>query len=279
MSREQQKSIAVSDLEKLRDAVKDSSASDQRQELENLRDDFKSQSQLYKQAKEEVETMQAAISELNETKQRLQEELSDLETLFKNQEEKAGVVGFRDANAVLEKAGLELTNANDEKSKTLTEISTTITKITTILENKQKELAPKVQEVKKRRSQFNELQDRFNSQKSIHDDLQQKAKAANEGLEKESTRLKAEMQAKEAEFNELYSSIEALESNIQCCKSADVNELTLKDKEQEELLNELRGRRDDLKENESYKDRQQVLFSSLMKLLQLKAKFLHTTSL
>lgn len=259
--------------------TKDNVISSQMHELGQLRSDFVSQSKAYQQAQTEVDEMEAVNANLNETEQQLQKELSDIEALLKGQEELAGVAGFHFIRAELEQTGKNTSKADEDKSQTLADISETVTKIATMLEAKRKELEPKVQELKRSRTQFQEFQQRFSEEKTAYTSLVQKAKADNESLEQESARLELELQEKEEKYMELCSSNETLETNFQCCQSTDVNDLEIKATEQSKSLIELRKRHAALKDNESYNDRQQILFSKLVQLLELKAKSLESTCL
>lgn len=272
--KEMEKVVAADALERARVAFDDHSCSAQMQELEQLRLDVKCQTKAYQEAKEEIDAMQQANTELNETKLRLEEELNLFRASLKDQEEDAGVVGFHSVNAELQHISHDTSALNETKSQTLAEISNTIQQIALVLSTKRKELEPKVQGLKKAREQFLEFEERFKSEKALYKELAMKAKIENEGLEQENTRLQAVVAEKETMYQNLCESNEILKDNIQCCESEDVSLLEAKASHHEELLNGLRRQHAEMHNKKEHNARQQVLFSNLMKLLDLKAKSL-----
>jgi intraflagellar transport protein 81 len=269
MSKELEKSIAAAAFEKVRIAFDDQSCSEKMQELEQLRLDLKCQTKAYQEAKKEVVTMQQENTDLNETKMCLEKELNDFEASLKDQEEDAGVIGFHNVNAELEHISSDTSALNEAKSQTLVEISNVVQQIALVLATKQKELEPKVQDLKNARERFKEFQERFNSERALYEQLALKTKRDNDGLEQEHIRLQTAVAEKETMHERLRKSNETLKANIQCCESEDVGDLENTLSHQEVLLDDLRRQHAEIQNSKEHNVRQDILFSNLMKLLEL----------
>jgi chromosome segregation ATPase len=267
-----ERALAESNLEKLRTTLEESTANEHVQELQQFHQELMNQTRIYEKAKQEVQAMHERNAELRETEQRLSKELNEVEALQNEEEEQAGVTGFRDVNAELEKASKDTMSLNERKSQTLAEISSTVQRIALVLEAKQKELEPKVQDLKTARAQYQEFTERYDYEKKAYQELEQKSKADNEGLEKESAKLQDELAEKEKQYSEICASNKILQANINCCTSDSLNNLEAKVTEQEQLLNDLRKQHDGMKGREEFSSSQKVMISNLIKLLELKAQ-------
>ena len=95
-------------------------------------------------SKQEIARVWDNISELKRAEASLRSEVLDLRARFEEEEEKAGVAGFRVANEQLERTGKQTANANKLKSRTLDDISAMVQNIARTLEEKKEDLEPKV---------------------------------------------------------------------------------------------------------------------------------------
>jgi intraflagellar transport protein 81 len=77
----------------------------------------------YKQAKEELQKIQQESVVLHRTEQILKGRDRNLEEFLRQQEAKAGVTGYRDAQSRLEMASEQTAEMDDMKGQTLDEIS------------------------------------------------------------------------------------------------------------------------------------------------------------
>ena len=241
----------------------------QRNQLERFCADLISQTSTYEKSKQQLDAMEKRNHELVQKEKRLLDELSAFEASLNEEENKAEVTGFRDVNAELQKTSDETTTLNELKSDTLTEINRTISKIAFMLETKQNELEPKVKELKEKRLELKHFEEAFKREKELYVELMQAAKADNDDYEKESFQLQAEVADKKRTYQELCASNEILQSNINSCISDNLSDLEAAVTEQEWILDGLRKQHDKICDG-----RQKTMHVNLLKLLELKAKYL-----
>jgi hypothetical protein len=102
-----------------------------------------------------------------------------------------------------------------------------------------------------------------------------KFKGDNQVLEREGVRLQEQWMEKERKYHLLCASQDILSSSLE---DSDMHSLLdTKVAEQEELINDLRKERRDMKEKENYSAKQKTMFLDLLKLLELKAQMLDDT--
>eukprot|EP00804_Cyclotella_cryptica_P017906 CCRYP_001277-RA/>CCRYP_001277-RA protein AED:0.02 eAED:0.02 QI:30/1/1/1/1/1/3/119/640 len=271
-TKELEKVIAESLVNRLRASVTETSKSN---EFEQFLAEFRRQTVLYENAKQEIAAMQETNQELMQTEQSLKRQHHDLDASQKLREEKADAVGFRDVHSQLEQTCKDTVALNDLKSQTLDEISKVIQKIVFALERRRKELEPKVHELKKERVQFHDFQENFNKQKVRYEELTNQLKSDNEDLESECARLQEQWMEKERKYHLLCASHEIICASLETSDMHSLLETEVA--EQEELVNDLQKQRRHMKEKEKYDAKQKVMFLDLLKLLELKAKTLDGT--
>ena len=115
-----------------------------RQEVIKIQDELKHQWKVYDDSPQEIDKLRKDISKLKSTEGELKDQHNAILDQYHEDEEKAGVVGFRDVNEQLEQTSKQTVSLNELKSQTLDEISSMIQQIAHTLEEKKQELEPKV---------------------------------------------------------------------------------------------------------------------------------------
>eukprot|EP00956_Cyclotella_meneghiniana_P018867 scaffold31779_cov42-Cyclotella_meneghiniana.AAC.2 len=262
-----EKNIATSHLQS---AHHENIAEESDVEFEQFRANLSSQTNIFRKAQKEVETIEEENAKLKKSKQKIEGELRDIVTFLKDKEESAGVLGYADVNCELEQTSKNTSSLNEKKSETLAEISSTVEKIALVLETKQNELEPKVQHLKKSRVQFLEFLQHFNTEKAAYTELEQKINAECEGLKEESTRLQDELTINEDKYAKYCKSNVKLGCDLKYCAS--MSDLEAKVNEQDEILGDLRNKHSQMVIDQEYSAKQQTLFTNLIALLNLKVK-------
>ena len=115
-----------------------------RQEVIKIQDELKHQLKVYDDSQQEIDKLREDISKLKSTEGELKDQHNAILEQYHEDEEKAGVVGFRDVNEQLEQTSKQTVSLNELKSQTLDEISSMVQQIAHTLEEKKQELEPKV---------------------------------------------------------------------------------------------------------------------------------------
>ncbi|GMI29563.1 hypothetical protein TeGR_g1113, partial [Tetraparma gracilis] len=174
------------------------------------RDEFKAYGQQlrdkthrYKQAKEELQKIQQESVVLHRTEQILKGRDRNLEEFLRQQEAKAGVTGYRDAQSRLEMASEQTAEMDDMKGQTLDEISDLVKNITEKLEEKKTKLKPLIKELKDVRKQFQETEQTYLDKKKRYDSVDVGLATERSMLENECNELQDECLQEESRYHYL----------------------------------------------------------------------------
>eukprot|EP00879_Flechtneria_rotunda_P024027 GHRR01025449.1.p1 GENE.GHRR01025449.1~~GHRR01025449.1.p1 ORF type:complete len:555 (+),score=232.10 GHRR01025449.1:142-1806(+) len=116
-------------------------------------DSIKAKLPSYKTMKKELGDLEAEVFVLNRTCEVLQQQEQDLQGQIQKLERKAGVQGYADLAAGLEKVSEEKGAADEAKGAVLQEVSNTVEQITAAVQQKKVQLAPAIQELRTLRQQ------------------------------------------------------------------------------------------------------------------------------
>ena len=130
--------------ESLEEICRPDGTSMKRHEFKDFQENLANKLKRYEDSRIEIETMRRENLVKKRTEEILKSRHHNLEEFLKAEEERAGVIGFRDTNDQLEQASKQTIALNKLKSQTLEEISATVKKIAFTLEETKRELEPKV---------------------------------------------------------------------------------------------------------------------------------------
>ncbi|KAL7554039.1 hypothetical protein ACHAWF_017406 [Thalassiosira exigua] len=146
-----EKELLDSTNEELRDSIKGLDGGDgpdgttlSRDEFAEFQEHLARKLERYDDSKEEIAKAKERILELKHAKKAIEIQRRNLHDRFREEEERAGVQGFRDASNKLEHTSKQTASLNELKSQTLDDISTVVQRIANTLEEKKQELEPKV---------------------------------------------------------------------------------------------------------------------------------------
>jgi len=249
----------------------------------------------YKQATSRLAELQAESVVLQRTEQTLRGRIDNLEEFMKLQEERAGVVGFRDAQQTLEATSEQTAEIDEVKGQTLEEISAIIKSITMKVEEKKDKLKPKIIALKETRRSFQELEHQYNEKKSRFDNVTKEINTEINELKIERKELEENWLMEESQYHEIVALKELAQIRLNEVKQEELwqageGELSpdfrcladlYKSKlvKQENYAKQLRKKQKELKENENDDFQQRAMFSDLYHLLDVKAKTLSASSI
>ena len=259
------------------------------------KDDFKAYGQAlrdktikYKACKAELATLRAESVVLNRTEQILKGRDRNLEEFLKQEEARAGVTGFRDAQSRLEAASEQTAELDDLKGQTLDEISDLVRTITNKLEDKKVQLKPLIKELKDVRKGFQEAEQAYQEKKARYDSVSVGLATERSMLEQECDELQDECLREESRYHYL--------NSMNGITAANLEKVQLEEKwqagngkllpefkgftdlyqnkiaQQENLSKALRKQQKRIKENEGGNMYQRSLYADLHQLLSLKMK-------
>lgn len=188
MAKEEEVESRLKDMQTLRNEVEEAEASDiasasgggmtgpdgrpmNREQFKQYSAQLREKSQKSKIAKAELAGLRSESVILHRTEQILRGRDSNLEEFLKQQEAKAGVSGFRDAQSKLEAAAEQTAEMDDMKGQTLEEISELVKKIQQNFEEKKTKLKPLIMELKDVRKVFQDVEQNYKDKKSRYDQV------------------------------------------------------------------------------------------------------------
>ena len=242
----------------------------------------------YKIAKAELAVLREESVVLHRTEQILKGRDRNLEEFLKQQEAKAGVSGYRDAQSRLEMASEQTANMDDLKGQTLDEISELVKDINSQLDAKKTKLKPLIKELKDVRKTYQETEQNFMDKKQRYDSVAVGLATERSMLENECDELQEECLAEESRYHYLNclsgiasSSLEKVQQeekwaggngrllpDFSCFQDLYQNKIS----QQEALSKQLRKQQKKIKEGEGQNMYQRSLYADLHRLLQMKTK-------
>jgi len=242
----------------------------------------------YKIAKAELAGLRSESVVLHRTEQILKGRDRNLEEFLKQQEAKAGVSGYRDAQSRLEMASEQTAEMDDMKGQTLDEISDLVKSINQKLEEKKTKLKPLIKELKEVRKSYQETEQLFLDKKQRYDSVAVGLATERSMLENECDDLQEECLQEESRYHYLNclsgiaaSSLEKVQMEEKWAAGngrllpdfASIQELySNKIAQQESLSKQLRKQQKRVKENEGQNMYQRSLYADLHRLLSMKVK-------
>ena len=111
---------------------------------ENAERDFYEQRLRYETATKVMNDLRTEVGTLQNTVQILQSRMNDVKQYLNNQEEEAGVTGYREVQAKLEEISEETADLDEIKGQKLEEISSIINQMSLNIQDKKETMKPKV---------------------------------------------------------------------------------------------------------------------------------------
>jgi intraflagellar transport protein 81 len=242
----------------------------------------------YKERKEELQKIQQESVVLHRTEQILKGRDRNLDEFLKQEEAKAGVSGYRDAQSRLEMASEQTAEMDDMKGQTLDEISDLVKNINQKLEEKKTKLKPLIKELKDVRKQYQETEQTYLDKKKRYDSVAVGLATERSMLENECNELQDECLQEESRYHYLNClggiaavnlekvQMEEKWSNgngrllpdFKCFQDLYRNKIS----QQEALSKQLRKQQKKIKEGEGGNVYQRSLYADLHRLLSYKVK-------
>ena len=249
---------------------------------------LREKNQKFKAAKTEIATLRAESVVLHRTEQILKGRDRNLEEFLKQQEAKAGVSGYRDAQSKLEAASEQTAEMDDMKGQTLEEISELVKTIQNNLEEKKTKLKPLIKELKDVRKKFQDTEQQYKDKKARFDQVAVGLATERSMLENECDELQDECLREESRYHYLTCIQEIATANNEKVNQEEkwqngngrfthdfksLQDLYAnKNAQQENLAKQLRKQQKKIKENEGGNMQQRALFADLHRLLTCKLK-------
>lgn len=228
----------------------------------------------YKAMKKELGELEAEVFVLNRTQEILQQQEDKLQRAVQKLEQKAGVQGYADLAAGLEKASEAKGAVDEAKGQVLQEVSTTVQQITAAIKQKKVQLAPAIQELRGLRQQQQEVEALHAEKKAAYESAVGPVEAAVSGLSSDVSALQQQLEADSAALTKVNGRLGQLESSLARLAATGGEELKrrcqMQLSESEALLRELREQQRHAKEHHAYGLSQISMMSDLINLLQLK---------
>ena len=249
---------------------------------------LREKSNSYKVAKATLASLRAESVVLHRTEQILKGRDRNLEEFLNQQEAKAGVTGYRDAQSKLEAASEQTASVDDMKGQTLDEISEIVKTINQNLEEKKTKLKPLIKELKDVRKQYQECQQDYMDKKQRFDSVAVGLATERSMLETECDDLQNECLQEESRYHYLNCLSQIAAAGLEKVQQEEkwtagqgrllpefqnFQELYQnKIAQQESLSKQLRKQQKKIKENEGGNMYQRSLYADLHRLLSAKVK-------
>eukprot|EP00775_Hariotina_reticulata_P012912 gene12912-13039_t len=232
----------------------------------------------YKAMKKELAELEAEAFVLNRTLDILQQQEQSLRGQVQQLEAQAGVQGYADLAAGLEKVSEEKGAVDEAKGNVLQEVSATVEQITAAVKRKKLQLAPAIQELRSLREQYSSLEALHAEKKAAFESAVGNLGREVTGLESDVARLQKEVADSSAELLKVKSSVIDLEGHIQRIAATGGEELRrrcqLQLAESETLLRHLREQQRRVKDQHTHGLAQISMMRDLLQLLQVKRQVL-----
>ena len=262
-------------------------------DLKAIGNTYRENNKLYNETKQRLTNLQSESEVLQRTEQELQQRFQSIEENLKQNEDNAGVTGYRKIQNKLELASEDTAESDEIKGQMLEEISETIKNIQSTLHDKQNVLKPKIDIIKNLRKEISKFeQGEYLEVKNKYDKVSRIVNNEKQVLMKECEGMKNNWIDEERQYYYLLSMNEILESKIKKVKKEDeimklpsstndngstrpessslVESYKEKLTQQESLGKQLRIKKRDIMENETTNLHQRAMFSDLKDLLNCK---------
>ncbi|KAF6264768.1 hypothetical protein COO60DRAFT_1654950 [Scenedesmus sp. NREL 46B-D3] len=228
----------------------------------------------YKGMKRELGELEAEVFVLNRTQEILQQQEDTLQRAVQQLEQRAGVQGYADLAAGLEKVSEAKGDVDEAKGQVLQEVSTTVQQITAAIKQKKVQLAPAIQELRGLRQQQQEVDALHAEKKAAYESAVGPLEAAVSGLSTDVAGLQQQLDADSAALAKVKGRLGQLDGSLARLAATGGEELKrrcqLQLSESEALLRQLREQQRSAKERHAYSLTQTDMMSDLIGLLQLK---------
>ncbi|GMH57494.1 hypothetical protein TrST_g3952 [Triparma strigata] len=259
-----------------------------REEFKEYGAQLREKSHKYKLQKTALAGLRAESVVLHRTEQILKGRDRNLEEFLTQQEAKAGVSGYRDAQSKLEMASEQTAEMDDMKGQTLDEISEIVKKINGQLEEKKTKLKPLIKELKEVRKEYQECEQDYLDKKQRYDSVAVGLATERSMLEGECDELQDECLQEESRYHYLNCLSQIASIGLEKVQQEEkwtaghgrllpefANHQELyqnKINQQESLSKQLRKQQKKIKENEGGNMYQRSLYADLHRLLSAKVK-------
>lgn len=231
----------------------------------------------YKRLKRELDELNMEAAVLARTESLLEDQQHRVMGAVAEEERRAGVAGFAEAQETLEEVSKAKGTIDEEKGNTLEEISEFVAKINNAIKDRKGKLAPQIKELREMRQKFQELEAKHEEKKKSYEAAQAGYKSKREKLESEVKSLKIQVGGDEGKYHYLNMMGALTDAHIKritsgqesaALKAAYVNRAEVT----EEETKRLKARQKEVKENFSSNLDQIEMLKDLYRLMDTKVR-------